>query len=159
MKEQTEQEIWDGTPSQWTNFKAFVFGVILVIAIIMVSIVAKNFAISLLALLPIIRMIWKYLLVNTWRIEITNQRIIESKGVFSKSTDELELYRVKDIRLDQPFWLRIVGLSNIYLVTSDRTDSLMDIPAIRNGKDLRENLRNAIEKRRDKKRVREIDFE
>ncbi len=35
--------------------------------------------------------------------------------------NELELYRVKDIVLNEPFLLRLVGLSNIVLVTSDRS--------------------------------------
>ena len=85
--------------------------------------------------------IWKYLVIKTWDIRITDQRIIEEKGVLSKTTDELELYRVKDIRLEQPFLLRLVKLSNIVLVTSDRTHPIIIIPAIENGKQLREDLR------------------
>ena len=109
--------------------------------------------------IPIFIAIWRFLVVKTWKIEITDQRLIEEKGVLSKTTDELELFRVKDIRLDQPFFLRLVGLSNIILVTSDRTHSIVRIPAIADGKNLKEKLRVAIDERRDKKRVRETDFE
>jgi len=55
--------------------------------------------------------------------------------------------------------LRLVGLSNIILATSDRTHSIARIPAISNGEELREKLRVAVDARRDKKRVRETDFE
>jgi len=141
MKKETT--IWDGTPSQWTNFNYYVLFTFLIPA----------FGIGLLLIL------WQYLVVKTWKIKITSQRIIEQKGVLSKTTDELELFRVKDIRLNQPFWLRLVGLSNIVLVTSDRTSSNYTIPAIKNGVKLREEIRTAIEQRRDEKGVRETDFE
>jgi uncharacterized membrane protein YdbT with pleckstrin-like domain len=137
-----EKEIWKGSPSQWTNFKTYVLCIVFGWLVI-----------------PIFIALWRFLLVKTWKIEITDQRLIEEKGVLSKKTDELELYRVKDIRLEQPFFLRVVGLSNIILATSDRTNSIVKIPAIKDGKNLRENLRVVIDARRDKKKVRETDFE
>jgi uncharacterized membrane protein YdbT with pleckstrin-like domain len=137
-----EKEIWKGSPSQWTNFGTYVMCILFCWLVI-----------------PIFIALWRFLVVKTWKIEITDQRLIEEKGVLSKKTDELELYRVKDIRLDQPFFLRLVGLSNVILVTSDRTNPIVRIPAITDGKNLREKLRAAVDIRRDKKRVRETDFE
>jgi uncharacterized membrane protein YdbT with pleckstrin-like domain len=137
-----EKEIWNGSPSQWTNFKTYVMCLLFCWLVI-----------------PIFIALWKFLIVKTWKIKITDERLIEEKGVLSKNTDELELFRVKDIRLDQPFFLRLVGLSNVILMTSDRTNPTVIIPAIKDGKNLREELRVAIDARRDKKRVRETDFE
>ena len=137
-----EKEIWKGSPSQWTNFWSFLFGILLCWTVI-----------------PIFIALWKYLIVKTWKIEITDQRLIEEKGVLSKVTDELELFRVKDIRQEQPFFLRLVGLSNLVLVTSDRSNAIVRIPAIKNGKELREKIRLAVDVRREKKNVRETDFE
>jgi membrane protein YdbS with pleckstrin-like domain len=137
-----EKIIWEGSPSQWTNFDTYVL----------------CFFFSWLVI-PIFIALWQYLVVKLWKIEVTDQRIIEIKGVLSKTTDELEHYRVKDIRLEEPFFLRLVGLSNIVLNTSDRTHPRVRIPAIQNGKALREELRIAVDIRRDKKRVRETDFE
>src|SRR5207302_9455314 len=37
-------------------------------------------------------------------------RLKTTEGVFSKVTDSLELYRVKDLETRQPFWLRMCGL-------------------------------------------------
>lgn len=45
------------------------------------------------------------------------------------------------------------------MATSDRSHSIVKIPAIKDGKNLREQLRVAVDARRDKKRVRETDFE
>ncbi|MBS0001146.1 MAG: PH domain-containing protein [Cyclobacteriaceae bacterium] len=137
-----EKLIWKGHPSQWINFGTYVLCFLFCWLII-----------------PIFIAIWKYLLVRTWTIEITDQRIIEGKGIFSKTTDELELFRVKDLRLEEPFLLRLVGLSNILMNTSDRTHPVYLIPAVRNGGSVREELRVAIDARREKKQVRETDFE
>ena len=56
-------------------------------------------------------------------------------------------------------WLRIFGLSNIILQTSDRSLPEVNICAVRNGIEIREKLRKQVETLRDKKRVREVDFE
>jgi hypothetical protein len=66
---------------------------------------------------------------------------------------------VKDIQFQQPFWLRLVGLSNIHLITSDRSNPLFIIPGVKNGKELREELRTVIDKRRTEKGVIERDFD
>ena len=137
-----EKLIWKGNPSQWINFGTWILCFLFVWLVI-----------------PLFIAIWKILVVMNWKWEITNQRINEEKGVFSKTTNELELYRVKDIKLEQPFLLRLVGLSNIQLTTSDRSHPHVLIPAIKNGKRLREDIRNAVEAIRDIKHVREVDFE
>ena len=138
-----EKEIWKGSPSQWTNLGTYVMSILF----------------FWLLLIPVFIALWRFLVVKTWKIKITNQRLIEEKGVFSKTTEELELYRVKDIRLDQPFFYRLVGLSNVILVTSDRTNPIVTIPAVTDGTNLKEKLRTAVDIRRDKKGVRETDFE
>lgn len=137
-----EKVIWKGTPSQWTNFGTFFLCTFFCWLII-----------------PVFIGLWKYLTVKTWKIKITNQRVIEEKGVFSKITNETELFRVKDLQLHQPLALRFVGLSNIVLITSDKTTPTVTIPAIKKGKAIREQLRIAIDERRDLKRVRETDFD
>ncbi len=135
----TEETIlWKGTPSQWINFMAFI---------------------SCILIITIPFVFWIWLKTRNRKFEITNERIIETNGVFSRKTSELELYRVKDLQLEEPFFLRLVKLSNIQMLTSDRTNPVYSIPGIPNGVVLKEKLRKAIEHRRDVKRVRETDFE
>lgn len=139
-----EQNIWEGSPSHWTKFKIYILWVILLL---------PTFGVSLLFIL------WTFLKIKTTKISITSQRIIQEEGILSKITNELELYRVKDIRLDQPFFLRLVGLSNIVLITSDRTNKYVLIDGVKDGKTLREQIRTFVDKRRDEKGVVERDFE
>lgn len=139
----SEKVIWQGTPSQLVNLSSYLFWLV------------PLFWLGL----GIIISLWKYLKIRTWKIKITNERIIEERGVFSKITEELELFRVKDITLHQSFWYRILGLSNIHLRTSDKTSPLYILQGMVNGKELREELRRAVEKRREVKGVVERDFE
>ena len=137
-----ERILWTGTPSQWVNFPYYLLCIPLVLA----------FGAGLLLAL--------YFYFNTKynKLEITNQRIIEHKGILSRYSDELELYRVKDLRHDQPFFLRLLGLSNVVLNTTDHSNPILTIKGIKNGKAIKEQLRIAVDQRRDIKGVREVDF-
>ena len=101
----------------------------------------------------------RFLKTKFTKYEISEERIIETTGVFSRSTDETELYRVKDIRLEEPFFLRMFGLSTILLVTSDKTSPIIALSGVKEGNNLRKTLRDAVEVRRELKGVRERDFE
>lgn len=137
-----ENKIWEGTSSQWMNFTFYFMCAILTVA----------FG------LGIFLAIWKYLdtRLNTFRI--TDQRIIEQRGVLSITTNQLELFRIKDIRLEQPLLLRIFGISNIILTTSDASDPYYEIKGIENGNALLEQIRVAVDQQRDRKGVKELDF-
>ena len=138
-----EKDVWSGSPSNWISFPYY----------IMCLLLSPLFGLGLLM------GIWRYLTIRTWKISITTQRLIEEKGVLSKTTNELELFRVKDMKFVQPFFLRLVGLSNIILYTSDRTTPIVVVPGIRNGKKIKEDMRIIVDKRRDEKGVTERDFE
>ncbi len=137
-----ERIIFKGNPSQIPNIGYYLLCIIL----------------APLLGLGVIMFLVRYLETKYTKFEITNERIIQQNGVLSRRTNETELYRVKDIILDEPFFLRIFGLSNVLIVTSDRTSPLILVNAIENGGIIRRELREAVELRRDKKGVREMDF-
>ncbi len=80
-----------------------------------------------------------------------------SSGVFSRITEQCELYRIKDITVGEPFLLRLVGLSNIKLITSDKGQPEQVLLAVKNGRGLSDIIRRLVEHRRDVKGVTEID--
>ena len=137
-----EKIIFKGSPSQITNFGYYILCLILAITGI-----------------GVVMFVIRFLKTKFTKYEITDERITEQTGVFSRNTDETELYRVKDIRLDEPFFLRMFGLSTILLVTSDKSSPLIKVHGVKNGVSLRKELRTLIEARRDKKGVKERDFE
>src|SRR5262245_15816634 len=90
---------------------------------------------------------WRYLETRFTRFEITDERIRITVGVFSRRMEELELYRVKDTSIAEPFLLRVLfKLGHLILRTSDSSNPVLVIPAISNVRQLREELRGCVEK-------------
>jgi uncharacterized membrane protein YdbT with pleckstrin-like domain len=138
----SEEVVWRGTSSQWKNF-----GVYLLCGLLCWLIVPIFFALA------------RYLQTKCKIFELTTQRFKITSGVFSKVTETLELYRVKDIETRQPFLSRLVGVENVQMNTSDTSSPLVLIEAVSSSVGLADKLRNQVEIIRQQKRVREIDIE
>ena len=91
--------------------------------------------------------------------EITDQRIKLKTGILNQEIDECELYRVRDYKIVKPFFQRIFGLGKIELVTSDRSNSSINLNGIKNPENLYDLIRDNVEKIRRKTGTREIDVE
>jgi uncharacterized membrane protein YdbT with pleckstrin-like domain len=157
MTEEIETPLWKGTPSQWLNIGPFSLALLLSAGIVVGGIFFPPAFAGLI--LPLVWMIWRFLVIRCEIFELTSQRLRISHGVFNQKIDEIELYRVKDVLVERKWWMRIFGLGSLHLETSDRSLPNVTIPAIPDAIELRESLRKEVEAVRDKKRVRELDFE
>jgi uncharacterized membrane protein YdbT with pleckstrin-like domain len=135
-----ENILWEGHPSQVTNLGLYVVCALLFFLVI-----------------PVLYAIWRWIETRCHRYSVSDQRVRVTQGVLSKRTDSLELYRVKDVVLLEPFWLRLFGLGNVELRTSDMTSPLLVLRAVPEPAALREKVLLAAEARRDAKGVREMD--
>lgn len=93
--------------------------------------------------------------------EITDQRMIVRRGIVLKSIDEIELYRVKDVRVDFSLLNQIADIGTITITSSDRTTGngnfvLRDVPAAR---ERREGIRKLVDRARQRRGVRELDVD
>lgn len=153
----SEDILWKGSPSQVLNFGKYLVALALVIGI---AIGGLFFPPAWAALvLPLGWALWIFVETRSIRHELTTERIRLSSGVFNQQLDDVELYRVKDTSMERPFWYRVFGLSTLIIETSDRSQPRIEIKAVRGGEDLREMLRKQVEFWRDRKRVREVDFD
>jgi len=137
-----EEIVWRGSSSQWKNF-----GLYLLCGLFCWLIV------------PIFIALARYLKTKCKIYELTNERLKITEGVFSKVTETLELYRVKDLETRQPFLYRLVGVENIHINTSDLTTPFVLVEAIPSSVGFGDKLRNQVEIIRQQKRVRELDIE
>ena len=154
----SEDVLWKGSPSQVLNFGKYSIALLLLVGIGVVG--TSYYSLAWFALpLPLLWIVWNYLSVRCRVYELTTERLRLYEGVLNQKVDELELYRIKDTTMNRPFWLRVFGLSTLSLKTSDRTHPQVEIVAIADGTGLRETLRKQVEFWRDRKRVREVDFE
>jgi membrane protein YdbS with pleckstrin-like domain len=137
-----EEIVWRGTSSQWKNF-----GLYLLCGLFCWLIVPIFFALA------------RYLQTKCKIFELTTQRLKITSGVFTKVTETLELYRVKDIEMRQPFLSRLVGIENVQMKTSDASSPFVVIDAVPSSVSLADKLRHQVEIVRQQKRVREIDID
>src|SRR5205085_8013373 len=122
----TEAVIWSGSSSQVRNLHIYILC-----------------ALFCWLIVPIFYALVKWIQLRSRQYEITTQRVRLRQGVFSKRTDELELYRVKDSTVLEPFWQRLFGLGNIVITTNDTTTPTLTLEALPDAKDIREKLRTA----------------
>ena len=157
MEQPSESIVWEGNPSQVTNLGVYIFCVLIAVAIVAAGVLIAPQAYWAL-IVPALIAFWKYLELKTFRYTVTTERVGLRRGILTKRTDSIELYRVKDTTVIEPFFLRLFGLSDVVLTSSDRTTPLIVLHAIPNGMDLREKIRGNVERLRVQKSVREVDF-
>ena len=129
----SERVEWTGTPSQMQNLGWFL---------------------SCLLLIPIPWAIWRWLVVRNTVFTLTTERLRIRRGVFNRTTEDLELYRVRDTRMEQTFFERMFGVGEVILYTTDASTPEVHLPWLKDAELLRETVRRFAEERRDAKRVR-----
>jgi len=134
-----EEHIWSGNPSQLVNIKSFIL-----------------LGLFFWLVIPLFFMLWKWLTVKYTKYELTTQQLKTSTGIINKKVDVLELYRVLDYRLEQPFFLRLFSLGSITLVATDESDPTIILTAISNSEEILAKLRKQVEECRKEKGAREF---
>ncbi len=88
------------------------------------------------------------------RFEITTQRVRIERGVFSRSRQDTELYRIDDIALEQPFGMRVVGHAILILRSTDRTTPEVRLYGVPGLPALAEQLREGALRERERRGVK-----
>ncbi|HEY7904503.1 MAG TPA: PH domain-containing protein [Casimicrobiaceae bacterium] len=157
MDATNETVVWEGGPSQLTNFGTYLACTLVAAATVVAGMLIAREAFWVL-IIPILVALWCYLELRYFRYTVTTERVGLTRGVLTKRTDSIELYRVKDTTLIEPFFLRMFGLADVVLSSSDRTTPLLVLHAVPDGLHLREEIRANVERLRVQKAVREVDF-
>ena len=154
-----ESGIWTGSPSQWLNAGWFITCLIGAGVLFTVAALVGQPLIAVGVVVPAIAAIVQYLKVRSTRIDVTTERITTTVGIFSRRKWDMELYRVKDTMLHEPFLLRLVSRANIQIISSDRSSPSITLPALPNAEWLRQQIRSNVERLRLKRGVREMDMD
>lgn len=104
--------------------------------------------------------IWKWIQNMSAKYEITPERLVVRRGIVFKSIDEIELYRIKDVRMDFSLLNQWAGIGNICVSSSDETTRVGDLVMrhIEDAQRRREELRRLVDSARQRRGVREIDM-
>ena len=127
--------LWEDKPSQISNFWTY-----------------------LLFFWTIIPPIIVYLNTKFIKYELDSQRLKIKKGILSQSIEETELYRVKDYSILKPLFLRLFGLGNLVLTTSDKNNKYVTLKAIKDVEKIKDLVRTHVETARKRTGTKEVDF-
>jgi uncharacterized membrane protein YdbT with pleckstrin-like domain len=147
-----EKIICEVTPSQILNLKAFIFSFIAIAAIVAAAILTHTPLVYVLLVIPVVYATWKYFSLKSIKLKLTDQRLILSEGLLNKTTNETELYRVRDSSIEEPFFFRIFGCGNVNIFTTDEADSKLHFKGYKKPHWLKDQIRNYSETCRQKKR-------
>jgi len=160
---------WEGRPSQILNFFPFLvtFTIIGLIVYFASEIYfympneIKSYVswrnIAILCAVIFLYPISKYLSLKCHQYTITDDKIYIKSGVLSSKIESAEMFRVKDQTIVKPLFLRIFGMGNLILLTSDPTTPTIKINAIRDVELLLHNVQKCTVAARKQHGVREFD--
>jgi uncharacterized membrane protein YdbT with pleckstrin-like domain len=134
--------------------------ILLAIAGIVIAVIGYGLLFLGLAALSLLIILWRWFENLAAKYEVTEERLIIRRGIISKSIDEIELYRIKDIKIDFSLINQIAGIGRLTIASSDETtrDGDLVIAGIVRAQERRETLRRLVDAARQKRSVREIDM-
>lgn len=100
--------------------------------------------------------IYKYIYLKNISYTISASQILYEKGVFSRSKDFIELYRVKDYVEKRTFLMRLIKAMTLTLESSDKSHPTFEMIGI-DKSNIGDQVRLLVEKQRKLKGVREFD--
>ena len=117
----------------------------------MVGIAMTSLAVFLLIILLV-----RYVLLVSVKWMVEDETLCRMRGVFSKQTDYIEMYRITDYMENQSFLQRLFGVKTVTVYSTDRSDSVTDILGVPADMDLIGIIREKVEKCKKEKRIYEI---
>lgn len=85
------------------------------------------------------------------RYKLTTERLQADTGLLRRALEEVELIRVKDIRLERGVLQRLFGSGTIEVITIDSTAPVLKLHDVAEPERLREAIRNAVADERQKR--------
>jgi len=145
-----------GTLAGWGTVLLFIAGIVLSF----MSLFDLGWYWLVLSLVAVGLFVWRWLENMASRYELTEERLIIRRGLIAKSLDEIELYRIKDVRISFSIINQIAGIGTIGIASSDETTRNGDliIRDVERAQPRREELRRLVDIARQKRRVREVDM-
>lgn len=164
-KKEIERTLWEGRPSNLTIINFYLRAFFLICFFSLLTGYFYWFAQSLdnyktyifyiyiaFCTLFLFRITWVWINLKSTKWTLTTERFIYSVGLFSKRTENLELYRIKDLTLREPLFLRLFGHGYIDLITTDKSDpKISNIGSIKDPSSLYEMIRKYTERLRDQR--------
>lgn len=108
--------------------------------------------------LGVVLLLLVWIKVKSSSYRLTNQRLFVHRGWLAKHVDELELYRVKDVVVDQGITQRLLGYGTITVLADDDSTPTMELVSISSPTKIKELIRTQYRAARQREGVRPTEF-
>jgi membrane protein YdbS with pleckstrin-like domain/predicted RNA-binding Zn-ribbon protein involved in translation (DUF1610 family) len=142
-RQSAESVIYEGPVSQWTNLGTFIFCGFVALGgfiILIVPDVPFLAALGVWAFAALVAFLsWFNVRFLVYRV--TTERVEIEKGWISKRIENLDMFRVLDVRLNIGVFDRLVGIGNVNVISSDKTTPNVTIRGLHNAREVYERLK------------------
>jgi hypothetical protein len=160
---QPNEVVYSGQPSLWAMAGAFVKGgALLALAVLLVvwhiervawlgfsagnAAVVGRYRVLLglgLGLVVVMVLFYRALKLRMTYYEVSAERIEYGEGIFGRKVDNLDMFRVVDIKLRRSLFDCIVGVGTVLLTTTDKSHSEFVFEKVRNSRELYDVIKKA----------------
>ena len=88
------------------------------------------------------------------RYRLSEDRLFCETGVLNVKSDEVLLYRVRDLRLTMSLGQRIFGVGTVCVVSSDKSIPHLDLKNVKDPRTVKELIHKNVEAAKDRRRMR-----
>ena len=96
-----------------------------------------------IALVALLYWLFKWLVFKSRIFRVTNDRVEYEHGIFAKSVNNMDLWRVQDITFNASLVQRMFGLGRVVILSSDKDTPIINIGPVYNARQLYDKLKNA----------------
>jgi uncharacterized membrane protein YdbT with pleckstrin-like domain len=90
---------------------------------------------------------------------LTTERLRVVRGILNRSTEEVELMRIRDVAYEQSLAQRALGIGTVTLVGTDMTSPEVVLHDIEDPEQVKEMIRQAVRDQRRRNRVRQVEVD
>ena len=88
------------------------------------------------------------------RYRLSEDRLFCETGLLNTKSDEVLLYRVRDLRLTINLAQRMLGVGTVCVISSDKSVPHLDLKNIKSPREVKELIHQHVEAAKDKRRMR-----
>lgn len=138
VDEEDEVVVWEGQYSGKAMYGSWIMAVLISIGLLVAAFFLQPFTLmwSWVGAGSLIVVMWFILIVRLlltqWSVnyQLTTQRFIHRKGLFSRLVDRLEVIDIDDVSFRQGLINRMVNVGTITIISSDRSHPELQLPGI-----------------------------
>lgn len=104
---------------------------------------AADWAGAVIVLVAVMRAAFRMLYLKSIFYQISSDRIEWNRGIFSRKVDNIDMFRVVDIKLRRSLLDCLLGIGKITLFTKDETDPIFELEKIRHPRQVYDLIKTA----------------